>query len=224
MNENLARYCRTGLLVLALVTVAVAPTGADITGSAHDLADELGVDDLCFVCHTPHNAVDPAASGLDYAPLWNHEVGSTVYTLYSSATLDHTPGQPDGSSKLCLSCHDGSVAVDNFGGVTTGTIFVSDAMFDGPPGSSVGAARDFGTSLDNDHPVSFLYDPVATADPEIYPSTATTPIGGTIASRLLVDGKVQCSSCHDVHDVDGNPHLLVIDNSGSGLCLTCHAK
>jgi len=196
-----------------------------IENSVHDLRSELGITEICVVCHTPHNAVDPTANNLDYAPLWNHEVSSVgTYTLYNSSTLDHTPGQPDGPSKLCLSCHDGSVAVDNYGGVTTGTIYVDDVIFDGTPGNATGSERNFGTSLDNDHPISFLYDQVAEADAEIRPSTDPTPIGGTIASKLLVDGKVQCSSCHDVHDVDGNPYLLVIDNTASQLCTTCHAK
>ncbi len=212
-----------GALVVVLL-LAGAPVRAGIQDSVHDFRSELNIDDICIVCHTPHNAVDPTTHGLDYAPLWNHQTGSTVYTLYHSSTLDHTPGQPDGPSKLCLSCHDGSIAVDNYGGTTSGSIFVDDARFDGPPGQASGAALDFGTSLDNDHPISFLYDPVAASDPEILPSSTVTPIGGTIADRLLVDGKVQCTSCHDVHDVDGNPHLLVITNAGSALCLTCHAK
>ena len=215
---------RTFVIALLIVVLGASIAAAGIANSVHDFRDELGIDQICVVCHTPHNAVDPLANGLDYAPRWNHESGSTVYTLYASVTVDHTPGQPDGSTKLCLSCHDGSIAVDNYGGTTTGTVYADDSMFDGAPGSAVGSARDFGTSLDNDHPVSFGYDAVAAVDPEILPSSSATPVGGTIASRLLVDGKVQCSSCHDVHDVDGNPHLLVITNQGSELCLTCHVK
>lgn len=215
---------RSGIVGLFLVSLGGVVALGGITNSVHDLRTELGINEICVVCHAPHNAADPDSSGLDYSPLWNHEVSTGPYTLYSSSTLDHTPGQPDGSTKLCLSCHDGSVAVDNYGGVTSGTIFVDDAVFDGTPGTATGAERNFGTNLNNDHPVSFSYDPVAAIDPEINPSTDPTPIGGTIATRLLVAGKVQCSSCHDVHDVDGNSHLLVIDNVGSQLCLTCHKK
>ncbi len=199
-------------LALAVATSLVATAAwAGITGSKHDLRTRLGINEICVVCHTPHNALDPAANGLTYAPLWNHEVTTSTYTLYSSATIDFTPGQPDGVSKLCLSCHDGSVAIDNYGGTTTGTDFMTgNALLD--------------TDLSNDHPISFLYDAVAAADNGIHPSSDPTPIGGTIASELLVAGKVQCSSCHDVHDRDGNQHLLVIDNTASALCLTCHAK
>jgi len=202
----------TRVLTIALAGIVIAGSAwAGITGSKHDLRTTLGISEICVVCHAPHNAVDAAASGLTYSPLWNHEVTTATFTLYNSATLDHTPGQPDGVTKLCLSCHDGSVAIDNYGGVTTGTNFVT------------GSAR-LGTDLSNDHPVSFLYDAVASADNGIQPSTNPTPIGGTIASELLVAGKVQCSSCHDVHDRDGNQHLLVINNAASSLCLTCHVK
>lgn len=212
------------LALAAICLLPVRPAWPGVENSVHDFRTELAIDEVCVVCHTPHNAVDPVAAGLDYAPLWAHESTIGVYTLYASATLDHTPGQPDGASKLCLSCHDGSIAIDNYGGTTTGTVYVDDAAFDGLPGSASGSALNFGTNLDNDHPVSFSYDAVAAADPEVLPSSTATPIGGTIASRLLVDGRVQCSSCHDVHDVDGNPSLLVITNEGSALCLVCHDK
>jgi hypothetical protein len=48
-----------------------------------------------------------------------------TFTPFTSATLDAIVGDPDGVSKLCLSCHDGVTAVDSFAG-TTGTIFVGD--------------------------------------------------------------------------------------------------
>jgi predicted CXXCH cytochrome family protein len=216
---------KVSVILFSAVFLTSAVAVAGIEGSAHDLTAELSIDEICVVCHTPHNAVDPVAEGLDYAPLWNHEVSSSgPYTLYTSSTLDHTPGQPDGVAKLCLSCHDGSVAMENYGGTTTGTTMVANAMFDGAPGTAVGSARDFGTSLDNDHPISLDYAAVAAADNEIYAATTVTPLGGTIADDLLVDGKVQCSSCHDVHDVNGNDHLLLIDNTNSAMCLACHEK
>jgi predicted CXXCH cytochrome family protein len=136
-----------------------------------------------------------------------------TYTLYSSGTFDATDQtQPDGVSKLCLSCHDGTVALDNFGGVTGGTNFAT-------------GAANVGTDLANDHPVSFSYQSsIDNGDNELFPTTSSTSIGGTIASDLLSGGNVECSSCHDVHNAYGNDGLLKIDNAGSALCLTCHDK
>ena len=50
--------------------------------------------------------------------------------------------------------------------------------------------------------------------------------GGSV---VLDNGKVQCSSCHDVHDQETvvGTHLLRAAQTGastSGLCLTCHIK
>ena len=114
-------------IILSLVSlVAVSLTGsAQITGSAHDFSTQTWntTGEICIVCHTPHNAVT-----LPDAPLWNHQLSAIAnYTLYDntvSGTFNATTGQPNGASKLCLSCHDGTIALDNFGIVTTGTNYI----------------------------------------------------------------------------------------------------
>lgn len=186
---------------------------AAISGSAHDFTAEgwNTTTEICVVCHTPHDADTTVAD----APLWNHEVSVAVYTPYTSATLDASDlAQPDGVSKLCLSCHDGTVALDSFGG-TTGTTFMAGVPLKG-------------TDLSDDHPVSFTYDTtLATTDGELHdPAVALSGLGGggTIADDLLFGGTMQCASCHDVHNGFDNTNLLVIDNTGSALCLTCHDK
>src|SRR5678815_582510 len=100
---------------------------------------------VCIFCHTPHNAAP-------IQPLWNRSLPLSAYTVYSSTSLQAKPGQPTGSSKLCLSCHDGTIALGSVlsreqpiamaGGVTTL-----------PPG-----ATNLGTDLSDDHPISFRYD------------------------------------------------------------------
>jgi hypothetical protein len=123
---------------LGLVLVA-GIAGAQITGSAHDFSGQgWGTIEICQPCHTPHNA----SIALPVV-LWNHEVTAATYTLYTSPTMNATTGQPDGVSRACLSCHDGTVALDSFGGAT-GTNFI-------------GGDANFGTDLSNDHPVSFAY-------------------------------------------------------------------
>ena len=182
-----------------------------IVGSAHDFADDTWntSGQICLVCHTPHNA-DVSVSN---APLWNHETTTATFSTYTSATMDATTGQPDASSKLCLSCHDGTVAVDNFGDQTGGTHFLT--------GNS-----NTGTALSDDHPISFTYDAaLASTDDGLYdPSTTNSGLGGTISTDLLIGNQVQCASCHDVHNGSGIEKLLKISNDASALCLTCHNK
>jgi len=186
--------------------------GAQISGSAHDFRGQtwMTTSEICLPCHTPHNA----STALPVV-LWNHAVTTATYTLYDSPTMNATTGQPDGVSKACLSCHDGTVALDSFGGTTGGT--------------TISGTANFGTDLTNDHPVSFTYnDTLATTDGGLHlPTTTNSGLGSTIATDMLFgtgNTQVECASCHDVHNAAGLPSLLLKTNAGSALCLTCHAK
>jgi predicted CXXCH cytochrome family protein len=197
-------------VTLGLVLVA-GLAGAQITGSAHDFSQQgWGTTEICQPCHTPHNA----STALPVV-LWNHAVTTETYALYSSPTMNASTGQPDGVSRACLSCHDGTVALDSFGG-STGTTFI-------------GGGANFGTDLTNDHPVSFTYNnTLATTDGGLYqPTTTNSGLGSTIAADMLFgagNDQVECASCHDVHNAAGQESLLLKSNAGSALCLTCHAK
>lgn len=196
--------------------------------------------ELCVYCHTPYNAQTDADSMA--APLWNHTVTQAGYEVYSSSTMNADVFTPDGLSKLCLSCHDGTIAIDSHSN-RSGSVFL------GPPGSGFGHEGGLiGTKLSNDQPISFVYnDTLANEDgklrlPSITPSGL--PGGGTIASDMLTNGRVECTTCHDVHvpryDSSSNCHgchvvngqwyskpttlSLRKSNSGSSLCLTCHVK
>lgn len=211
------------ILVVVLAMVVGPVWAGSITGSAHDFSGSgWSGGRICIACHTPHNA-DTTVS---VAPLWNHEITASNFTMYSSPSLDGTiTGQPDGVSRLCLSCHDGTVAVDSFGG-STGTTFIS-------------GGKNLGTDLSDDHPISITFDTaLATLDGGLHdPAATTVTIGaggsktrtGTIAEVMLSAGTVQCSSCHDVHNTFtvpgsvGKP-LLKVSKQGSALCLTCHNK
>ncbi|WP_020675358.1 cytochrome c3 family protein [Geopsychrobacter electrodiphilus] len=200
------------VLLSAIVAILMAsPAFAVITGSAHDFSGMLPTvtTEICVYCHTPHNADTTVTN----APLWDHTTTTASYTLYSSATLNATMAQPSGISKLCLSCHDNTVAVDSFG-VNAGASTISVAV----PGTTA----NLGTNLGDDHPVGFLYDSaLASADGGLNDPGTTTAV-----SDLLFAGQMECASCHDVHN--NGPAtasaLLRVDNAGSALCLTCHAK
>ena len=182
-----------------------------ITGSAHDFSGKSwnSTDRICVVCHTPHNAKEDIA-----VPLWNHATTTATFTPYSgpTGTLDATVGQPDGVSKACLSCHDGTVALDSFGGDTGTNKLASDND------------HNLGTDLSNDHPISFTYDAaLATTDGGLVTPDSASQVD-TDGKVPLFGAKVECSSCHDVHNSTGLDDLLVKSNSGSALCLTCHNK
>lgn len=193
-------------LVVALTLTWIAE-GQGIEGSAHDFSGESwSGGQICAPCHVPHNAQG------DVVPLWSHDTTAANFTLYNSATLDATVGQPSSVSKACLSCHDGTVALDSFGG-NTGT-------------ETISGDANLGTDLSDDHPVSFAYDAaLAAADGDLYdPTSAASGLGGTIDNDLLYAHMVECSSCHDPHNESGEADLLVKSNAGSALCLTCHDK
>lgn len=156
---------------------------------------------LCVFCHTPHNATPSPG-------LWNRDLPGTVYQLYSSSTLKASLNQPTGSSRLCLSCHDGTLAMDSLrvppkvAPLTLGHLFGNTVL---------------GTDLSDDHPISFVYDVALAqkrkelADPRVLPSTV----------RLDQTQQLQCTSCHDPHE-DRQPHFLRTDNRAGALCTACH--
>ncbi len=206
--------------VCGLLWAVFFSLSGQIAGTAHDFSSEAWApseNKMCAVCHTVHNAIS-----IPEAPLWNHESTAVAgYILYSSATFDPHGGttitDPDASSKLCLSCHDGTVALENFGGTSTGTNYI-DA------GNRIGGAT--GSDLSNNHPISFDYTTaLAALDGGLYdPAVTNSGLGGTIASDMLFGNKMQCASCHDVHNKYGVSKLLKMSNTSSQLCLTCHNK
>jgi len=190
-----------------------------ITGTLHDFSAEPwnGTGEICVVCHTPHSA----DLGVPDAPLWNHELTVTVFTLYNlSPTFDGvgTIVQPDGSSKLCLSCHDGTVGLNSFGFYPGPYPVGTTWLVPGDPGF-------LDVTLLDDHPISFDYtDALSVTDGELYPPTTTlSGLGGFITGDMLFADKLQCASCHDVHGT-AFASFLRKDNAGSALCLTCHIK
>jgi hypothetical protein len=210
----------TKVVLLSSILLGLTPLckGQAIRGSHHDMSTNTSYNttgELCIVCHAPHGTSAVAV------PLWNHNITSQTFTTYVGYKFPTRGGlsitQPDGASKLCLSCHDGISAINQFGGQMQGTSPTPQLMY---------AGFAFGTNLTGDHPISFVYNTaLATLDGALKdPATATTSLGGTIATDLLdINGKVQCPSCHEVHD-ETIYRFGKISNAGSALCLTCHNK
>jgi len=203
---------RTLLFFVAAFTASSGSRGESILTSKHNLSTSgpgtikaEGEMEICVFCHTPHDS-------LPEAPLWNRTSSGDTYAPYNSTTLNAVVGQPTGSAKLCLSCHDGTIAlglvnsrpseIPMIGGITTM-----------PSGNTL-----ISTDLSDDHPVSFVFDSaLATSNGQLHdPAT----LNGFVS---LEDGRVQCTSCHDPHD-NRYGKFLTVDNVGAALCLTCHDK
>ena len=238
-------------LAFAVTATAAVTPGSGIKHTSHDLSlsglsafyfegtpDNL--DRLCIYCHAPHNAIDYANdpigfARLSYSPLWNHEVTLTQFTMYSNGTSywgtvhDHSLyleplAEPGGPSLLCLSCHDGSIAISAYGFIPSKGLRNSEsAKASGRILIGGGAG-----GLRNHHPIGFDYEDVASVNSEIYPSD-TPLLGNNVYGLriydLLWNGRMECTTCHDVHNTqnEGSKFTWVMDR-GSNLCLTCHRK
>ncbi len=201
-----------GLFLLALAVPEVAAqTPTSIIYSKHNLSisgpgalRSATEGDICIFCHSPHSKTGES-------PLWNHQMSTASYTPYNSSTLKATVGQPTGASKLCLSCHDGTVALGMVANRSTPIPMLSGA-------STIPTGRTrIGTDLSAHHPVSFTYDvALATAQGELRdPTTLNQEV------RLDRSGQLQCTACHDPHNNQFGS-FLVKDNTASALCLDCH--
>jgi predicted CXXCH cytochrome family protein len=160
---------------------------------------------VCVFCHAPHNA-NPLT------PLWNKNiegVNYSLYTPYTSSTMVSPPPSegPTGATRLCLSCHDGTIAL---GAVLQPSEQISMTVAGGLPPTSPSY---IGTSLESHHPVSFSY----------YDSLPNTELAPAPPAEFLFygNGIMQCSTCHDAHD-NSNKKFLAVSNVRSGLCATCH--
>ena len=196
--------------VALLATAAISQDTSKVINTPHNLntVDVWGVvlpqNQVCLPCHTPHNAQtdDDGRSMV----LWNHAITDQTFEMYTTLA-GHQGTQPEGVSKLCLSCHDGATAIDNFGG--------NDGFFNNVRIPS-DRASNLGTDLTNDHPIGIQYPPPGLTgyhDKSTFTGVKVVTING-------VD-RVECSSCHDPHD-NSLGKFLRQTLDGSALCLECH--
>ena len=230
-------------LFLCLVTVTVAHAGigpgTGVVGSVHDMNMFAFVmkdpyQRVCNFCHVPHEA--NAGMGM----LWNPALDSSDSGMkpYTWATPPNMVIPQDfdpliGPSRLCMTCHDGVIAIDAHG----------DKM---PAGYVISK------NLDITHPIGFSYDDamLARGNTELVDKTqhfasaikisdtageynaVTRNINTRIVDVLYKGSIVTCCTCHDVHNKENvtpdNGHqynfLLWAKEEQSLLCLSCHIK
>jgi hypothetical protein len=122
-------------------------------------------DRICVFCHTPHGAISD--TDLLNAPLWNHELSSEFYNVRSTGNYANTVGgtiynvallvsvqQPDGASKLCLSCHDGTVSIGAVRSEISNIAMVTNTCLDADGSLSASCSVNIGNDLTQKHSVS----------------------------------------------------------------------
>ena len=239
MKKVLASVIAFGCLGVAGASFAGLPAATGVNGSLHDMnavvganADSMGR--VCVFCHTPHNA-ESNVGQMNTAPLWNHDPSTRTYQAYEWVTplnmVDESGNSFEitgdnalaGPSRLCMSCHDGVVSVDQHGKAVAqpGTKNMSQINF---------GRADLGGDLTKTHPIGFDYvairlhrntmASVASAgdseivDPEKSFATAVAT-DGTVQGQynvvtregnkrikdVLFGGTIMtCASCHEVHN------------------------
>lgn len=206
-------YRNIALVSLAVLCFLSGGSFANILATKHNLSTSgpgtitaTTEDRVCIFCHTPHHATS-------VTPLWSRQLSGAIYNLYGSSSLVAQPGQPTGASRLCLSCHDGTIAIGMLEGMTEPTP-LTGGITTMPFGLS-----NLETDLSDDHPISFTYTSALAAQRGELKDPQTLP-----AEVNLEDGQMlQCTSCHDPHkDLHGK--FLVMSNLNSALCLACHDK
>jgi formate-dependent nitrite reductase cytochrome c552 subunit len=228
------------VVVVGLILAALSALAGTIVGSRHDLSalnrrgygsatgpmtggsfNDYG--ETCVYCHTPHN------SGTT-APLWNRQLPSPLgYEMYSSPNFDSTASAPDGISLSCLSCHDGSVAVDavlnkpkfhdwydsgvhyrmspegNVGSDSCGKCHNRQrGAYAALSGAHDATIRYLTRNLRDDHPISIPYPTFGKDSAFNQPLIAKEDGGRTFPNGIQTfeGDKVQCASCHDPHNPD----------------------
>lgn len=182
-----------------------------------DMVNQIAdYDEVCVYCHSPHWAANET-------PLWNRPTPSAAYRMPEIDAPDMIQdGSPTGNSLKCLSCHDGTLGLDDvinpplgFAGPQWG-VAIEECEDCHRGGSPAGGIDWEGVWLDTDlrtqHPFSVLYDPTQDAG---FRSIAEVQAAGLV----LFNGKIQCMTCHAPHSQQFRPFLRI---PNSGLCLTCH--
>ena len=150
MKKTRLFLCLTAIILLFCSSANAAKGQKAIKHTKHNMSISgpgsvrvSSEQEVCKFCHTPH------MTGMAQLPRWQ-SAGTMIYVTYKSSTLKASVGQPNGTSRLCLACHDGTVAL----GMATGKTFKKaiGGLQKMPTGHS-----NLGYDLSDDHPLSFVF-------------------------------------------------------------------
>ncbi len=244
------RYIFLAVLFSVLFFIVVKIYAIGVRSTKHDLSitgpgpikaapGAEPTQQTCIYCHTPHK-------GRAASPLWNHTLSPRAsYILPESPTqLSRPSNPPDGDSRLCLSCHDGMVAIGSvvhLRGSPTTISMQSVGPRQALMSSTQGSLTNLGGDLSGTHLISIAYNDILKRDKDKqceagivyfglrFPSGVTPPIRLRPTDNMY-KGKpgynglgVQCTSCHDPHN-DKYGKFLLVDhfNNSEDLCMACH--
>lgn len=227
--------CLVTLVLLAAWALAppAAFGAADITNTKHDFVNTgfggSTTSALCGTCHYPHTSSSSSAN-----LVWNHTLSGNTLTFGTSATTIAGTTLPSniaswtGTTKYCLSCHDGTVAV---GDLIKGTDWgPSTNKITG--NAVIGSVSGSTTDLTGNHPVAVPYPGSSSAYNGISSAADTgefVAVASVTGVKIFTVGTakgIECASCHNPHRniSGGNKFLRVAYNATGDLCLSCHAN
>ncbi len=219
--------CLVALGLLAAWALAPPDAMAVIAGTAHDLSSTAPGGQLCVACHTPHHANSTLL-------LWNHVLSANNFSWSDATqttggtTLPTNIKTWSGSTKNCLSCHDGTVEI--------GKIYHPAVTFNATKISGDAQIATATGDLKGNHPVAVpypygglanTYNGITTGSLALPSGWVATPTDVKIFADASVAGPsnrgIECASCHDPHGTAFGDFLRA-STSGSAICLKCHAK
>jgi predicted CXXCH cytochrome family protein len=216
-----------------------------LTNAVHVDSGATSEDGICVFCHTPHK-------GASSLLLWNHQFSSASYS-WKDVEAGRTTGGTSypanlqtwaGSTRKCLSCHDGTVSVGSlYWANATGPITVTMAGPDQTSGAISNPAYVIpklsdAADLSGNHPVGVpysygqarsTYNNLDTGPDVRLAQWVPVPVGVKIfgpgggGAPVVGAAGIECASCHDPHGT-GYRFFLRVPKSGSQLCLACHLK